>query len=1127
MPLKSFNIYEQINSGVIEKIKRKKQYALYFVNPVNVKDYPDYLNHVKKPMAITTLKENLLDKKYATIADFEADMLLISSNCRQYNPPHHFLQPIALEFEKDAKSLIEDLRKNLAKKGLDPQAPLASMVLKSESSSLNHSGIQTPHKIIPLTSCLPFSAPSQPTSQPPVAPSFTPVESAPQTDSESKEGGSSGFTQIVPPQIPSLSLSIGQMTPEEKATEYVGRNVITQLKKCKTFEMYFFGPVNTQRNPDYLKIISRPTCLRDIRDKLQSRALKTLPEFLEELDLIVANARKYNPAGHWIHQIVDDFETSYQHFWNVWLDKLVQYFIFLLIHSGLFGRNRKDLIKLEDIKPLKIKIEKPIPSFITQSLSSTPTLSATSSAQPQTTLSASTSQQIHETAQSHVSSHIPSEKQAAAPAPELPKEKPRFPSSSIPKPVNKTPLIHTRPQELPNPQVKPGGPSHSIHSHHSHHEHSGDPRKLIRTEHKTFPSQKPTNDSEVISPSKPKPANLPVSPSKITNFDGDVVPLAKWEEISEVYRAKRHNAPSKMEKAYSVAKKKLNKLRRKLAVFDPEFFTKILTPFVFSFKYSNEHLGEVVSRWITLGCRMKLLLSLDPLVQKKEMPQYEMPPKVFWKLTAYAHKYYVNDADWHYFGIIHVSEAESNRISSMVRERLNQIEIAFGTLDNRGVKICKESEFRMVLSEESIRKADSVALPIKVPVSDTELQERRRKFITGVIEEANNELLSRKAKESLENSAKNFWEANIVFEEEEERGNGNVGSKMEVEGPGNAQGAREVVSISREKGRWKKEEEDKENQEKNERKILLKCIGLNEKRKENGEIKDASQLRKRGSKSIFEENSTSSENESVSKEQRVSEVPVKRINTTRSCGNETPQYFVDWEMSSMHYVLRREIEEPTLGFFHSLANASDFNYQLKVIWTSFNTSNREKEKRLSERFCLGRKNLEIIPNKSNFPLRDSPITICFLRMTFHNKSQGKQKPLLEQAQRQQIPAEIIEKWKNPEESHQIPLKLSVETSLYSKLVAEELFNHDNLLQKLLGSFGEMDSFMNDSDFESNKDIAWKMDFLKDQTKREYKESKLNPFLIKVQPAQKNISMYFLTTKELYFRMSINGVQVFN
>jgi Bromodomain len=329
MPSKSFNIHDQILNGVLEKLKKKKLYATYFFEPVNVRDYPDYLTHVKKPMALKTVKENTLDRKYDTLAELEADLLLISSNCRQYNPPQHFLQPIALEFEGDVKKLMAELREKVAKKGLDPTALLGSLVHKSEPSSKNGSiepsAMTTPNKggilraTISSGGTFVLRAPVEGGSLEKKEP-----EASLSANPESGDGKASGTTQIVAPQIPSLALSIGEMSPEEKATEYVGRNVITQLKKIKPFEMYFFGPVNTLRNPDYLKVISRPTCLRDIRDKLQSRQLKKLSEFLEELNLIVANARKYNPAGHWIHQIVNDFEISYQYYWNMWLDKLVQ-----------------------------------------------------------------------------------------------------------------------------------------------------------------------------------------------------------------------------------------------------------------------------------------------------------------------------------------------------------------------------------------------------------------------------------------------------------------------------------------------------------------------------------------------------------------------------------------------------------------------------------------------------------------------------------------------------------------------------------------------------------------------------------------------------------------------------------
>ena len=64
------------------------QLCLYFLHPVTLffdGKYPEgYLKVVKKPMDYGTLVENLLTAEYATFSQFEADIMLISTNCKAY-----------------------------------------------------------------------------------------------------------------------------------------------------------------------------------------------------------------------------------------------------------------------------------------------------------------------------------------------------------------------------------------------------------------------------------------------------------------------------------------------------------------------------------------------------------------------------------------------------------------------------------------------------------------------------------------------------------------------------------------------------------------------------------------------------------------------------------------------------------------------------------------------------------------------------------------------------------------------------------------------------------------------------------------------------------------------------------
>ncbi len=65
-----------------------------FLSPVNVKDFPDYLDIVKHPMDFSTIDKKL--HTYKTFDEFAKDVELIFDNCRLYNPPEESYEVCAL-----------------------------------------------------------------------------------------------------------------------------------------------------------------------------------------------------------------------------------------------------------------------------------------------------------------------------------------------------------------------------------------------------------------------------------------------------------------------------------------------------------------------------------------------------------------------------------------------------------------------------------------------------------------------------------------------------------------------------------------------------------------------------------------------------------------------------------------------------------------------------------------------------------------------------------------------------------------------------------------------------------------------------------------------------------------------
>lgn len=98
--------------GILKELnqKRHQSYAWPFYQPVDVKalDLHDYNEVINKPMDLSTIQKNLDSGSYNNKDEFGADVLLIFSNCRQYNPPDHEVVIMAASLQKVFETKFED-----------------------------------------------------------------------------------------------------------------------------------------------------------------------------------------------------------------------------------------------------------------------------------------------------------------------------------------------------------------------------------------------------------------------------------------------------------------------------------------------------------------------------------------------------------------------------------------------------------------------------------------------------------------------------------------------------------------------------------------------------------------------------------------------------------------------------------------------------------------------------------------------------------------------------------------------------------------------------------------------------------------------------------------------------------
>lgn len=71
---------------------------------------PDYYDIIKKPMDLTTLKDNIKNSKYKSKDAFQEDVMLIFKNAKTYNQKRTIYYKCAVELQEHAEKLLNNLK---------------------------------------------------------------------------------------------------------------------------------------------------------------------------------------------------------------------------------------------------------------------------------------------------------------------------------------------------------------------------------------------------------------------------------------------------------------------------------------------------------------------------------------------------------------------------------------------------------------------------------------------------------------------------------------------------------------------------------------------------------------------------------------------------------------------------------------------------------------------------------------------------------------------------------------------------------------------------------------------------------------------------------------------------------
>ncbi|XP_055793881.1 bromodomain-containing protein 1-like isoform X4 [Salvelinus fontinalis] len=104
--------------SVLEQLQERDQSNI-FAHPVDIKEVPDYLDHIRNPMDFATMRKRIDDQAYSNLNDFESDFNLIIFNCMKYNCKDTFFHRAAARLRDQGGALIRKTQKDVERIGFE------------------------------------------------------------------------------------------------------------------------------------------------------------------------------------------------------------------------------------------------------------------------------------------------------------------------------------------------------------------------------------------------------------------------------------------------------------------------------------------------------------------------------------------------------------------------------------------------------------------------------------------------------------------------------------------------------------------------------------------------------------------------------------------------------------------------------------------------------------------------------------------------------------------------------------------------------------------------------------------------------------------------------------------------
>ncbi|XP_030076501.1 bromodomain and PHD finger-containing protein 3 isoform X3 [Microcaecilia unicolor] len=117
LQLTPFNVLLRTTLDLLQE----KDSARIFAEPVNLKEVPDYLEFISRPMDFSTMRQKLESHLYQTLDDFEEDFNLIVINCMKYNTKDTIFHRAAVRLRDLGGAILRQTRRQVENIGFETE----------------------------------------------------------------------------------------------------------------------------------------------------------------------------------------------------------------------------------------------------------------------------------------------------------------------------------------------------------------------------------------------------------------------------------------------------------------------------------------------------------------------------------------------------------------------------------------------------------------------------------------------------------------------------------------------------------------------------------------------------------------------------------------------------------------------------------------------------------------------------------------------------------------------------------------------------------------------------------------------------------------------------------------------